>query len=162
MRYLRVISGRVIKVPSKSGTLFYKESIMADTPITRITLGHNVDQKQVIGPNYQYGQVALADALYHAMVVDGRGKGRMTVYVTNETNKDVVVTVYGSQTADGDPADAEVIELGGSGESQFTVTAGSKDYETYNDPFPWYIIRIKAATSPNGEAVTIYANLMAY
>lgn len=134
---------------------------MADTTITRATLGHNVDQRQVIGPNYSYGVVALNDTNYHSLVVDGRGKGRMTYFVTNETDQTVTVNVYGSQTEDGDPADTGVIEIGGSGGSLLTITAGSKDYDCINDPFPWYIIRIHSAVAPDGSNVTIYANLQA-
>jgi len=132
---------------------------MADTAIARVTLGHDVDQRQVIGPNYSYGVVALADILAHALVIDGRGKGRLTVLVTNATDQTVTATVYGSQTEDGDPADLTVLEIGGTGGSTFEITTGISNYECYNDPFPWYIVRIKAAVKPDGENVTVYTNL---
>jgi len=134
---------------------------MADTAITNVNgvaSGEHVGKAQVIVPNYRKGIVALADDDYHALIVDGRGKGRMTVFVTNETDKDVAVTVFGSQTSDADPADAGVIELGGDGESGFTAEDEDENYETYNDPFPFYIVRIKAGADPDGENVTIYVN----
>lgn len=133
---------------------------MADTAITLVTQGINIAHRQVEIPNYVYGVVALADANYHALVIDGRGKRALTVHVVNETGTDVVVTVFGAYASDDDPGDANVVELGGDGESAFTASSTDQNYETYYDPFPFYIVRLKAATSPNGENVTIYANLM--
>ena len=73
---------------------------MADTAITRVTLGENVPSRQVEIPNYNYGVVALADILAHALVIDGRGKRALTVHVVNETDQDVTVTVYGAYASD--------------------------------------------------------------
>ena len=134
---------------------------MADTAITNtnnVESGEHVGKNQVIIPNYRKATVELADDDYHALIVDGRGKGRMSVFVTNETDTDVAVTVFGAQTSDADPGDTDAVELGGSGESGFTASSTDKNYETYNDPFPFYIIRIKAATDPDGEEVNIYVN----
>ena len=133
---------------------------MADTAITLVTQGINIPHRQVEIPNYVSGVVALADTNYHALVIDGRGKRALTVHVVNETNKDVAVTVFGAYASDDDPGDANVVELGGSGESGFTASATSQNYETYYDPFPFYIVRLKAATTPNGSNVTVYGNLM--
>ena len=134
---------------------------MADTAIANLNLtedGEHVNKNQVIVPNYRYGVVALADTLNHAMIVDGRGKGRMTVFVKNETNQTITVTVYGAHNSDSDPADLDVLELGGSGASQFTVTTGIANYECYNDPFPFYIIRITTGSTPTSANVTIYVS----
>ena len=132
---------------------------MADTAITRVVQGKDVNNRQVVSPNYQKGVVALDDTDNHALIIDGRGKGRMTVFVDNQTNQTITVTVYGAHASDADPADADVMELGGSGASQFTVTTGAQNYECYNDPFPYFIIRITTGSTPDGENVTIYVNL---
>lgn len=121
-------------------------------------LGKDVPYRRTIAPDYLSATFVGDDANDHVYKVCGQGKGRMTVCVNNATDKTATVTVYGAHSATAAIGDAGVVELGGSGESVFTVLTVACDYETYNDPFPYYIIKITLASGPDGEDVTLYVN----
>ena len=125
---------------------------------TILPLGKDVSYRQTIAPDYVYGSFVGNDSDDHVFKVSGQGKGRMTVCVNNATDKTATVTVYGAHSATAAIGDAGVVELGGAGESVFTVATTVCDYETYNDPFPYYIIKVTLAADPDGETVTVYVS----
>ena len=93
--------------------------------------------------------------------LDGRGKGRLTVAVNNQTNAVVVVTVYGAHAVDSVVGDEDVFQIG-----QFSVAGDAQGYETINDPFPWYIIRTQFVAAAPSDASALpwvtYANFSAF
>lgn len=132
---------------------------MADTAITRTALGHDISYRQAQMPAYSYGTFVADDTDYHALLVDGRGKGRLSYGVDNASNKEITITLYGTHSATGVVAGDGTFAIDSTG---FAVSAASTGYETNNDPFPWYIVRAKFATLPDSETVTIYANFSAF
>ena len=134
-------------------------AIIAETIAPLGTSNEKSGYRQTIQPNIMYGEYVANDTDDHAFHVDGRGKGRMTISVENPSNKDVVVTVYGAHAIDADVGDAGVFELGGSGVSVFTALATDRNYECYNDPFPFFIINCTSADTPDGETVIVYITL---
>lgn len=93
----------------------------------------------------------------HDYYIEGIGKGRGTVALYNATNKTATIAIYGSFDEDGDIGDDDIFLIG-----SFTVTTASGGYETFNDPFPFYIIRVSFADTPDGETVSLYVALSAY
>lgn len=134
---------------------------MADIAITLASLGKDVSAHQAQMPYQVYGSYDGGDTDYHALKVDGRGKGRMVYAVDNATNQTVTVTLYGmhSMTAEVDDTSTGVFAIDSTG---FEVTTASTGYETNNDPFPYYLIRTKFDTESDSEAVTVYVNFMAF
>ena len=129
---------------------------------TKLTIGNEASQpqyRQTIGPNSVSGTYLADDQDDHDFITDARGKGRMTVSIDNPSNKDVTVVVYGTQEPDGEIADAATKQIG-----TFTATAlnAAKNYETSNDPFPYYLVRCSSAATPDGSTVTVYVNLAAF
>ena len=133
---------------------------MADVIETVIPLApdSNVSYRQTIPPTYLKTSYVADDADDHLMRVDGRGKGRMTVAVSNPSNKDVVATVYGMHLIGGSVGDADVFEIGGSGGGSFTAPATGKNYDCNNDPFPFYLIVMTSAASGDSEVVTCWVS----
>jgi len=128
---------------------------MADTAITRATLGNDISYRQSQMPVYSYGTFEGDDTDYHVLKVDGRGKGRLTYGVDNATNKEATVTLYGAHSIDADVDDTGVFAIDAAG---LAVAATSADYDTSSDSFPFYLICVKFAATPNGPDVTVYAN----
>ncbi len=120
----------------------------------------NSGSHQTIMPNSTTGTFQADDTDNHDFKVDARGKGRMTVFVENPSDKTVTITVYGMHSQSADVGDAGVRELGqDSGDSQFTVTTATNNYECYNDPFPFFLIRVVVASGGDGSTVTVYIDL---
>ena len=134
-------------------------AIIQETIAPLGTVNEKTGHRQTIQPNTMYGEYVANDTDDHAFHVDARGKGRMTVCVENPSDKDVVVTVYGAHAIDADVGDAGVVEIGGSGGSTFTAGTASRNYECYNDPFPFYIVSCTSSATPNGKTVTAYITL---
>ena len=132
---------------------------MADTIITQVTLGKDVSYRQAQMPFYVYGTFIGDDTDYHAFKVDGRGKAKLTYCVDNATNKTATVTLYGMHTSDGEVGDTGVVAIDSSG---FTVAATGIEYEECNDGFPYHLIRIKFAATPDSETITVYADFQAF
>lgn len=115
---------------------------------------------QTTMPNSVTGSFTDSGATNHDFKVDARGKGRLVVCVDNASDKIATVTVYGSHSKTANVGDTGVVELGqDAGDSQFTVAASGINYEAYNDPFPFFIVRVVLVTGSDGGTVTFYANL---
>ena len=133
---------------------------MADTAITRVPSGHDVSYRQTIMPSYSYGTFVGDDIDYHALKVDGRGKGRLVYGIDNATNKTATVTLYGMHSAAAEVGETGVFAIDSTG---FTVATTLTGYETNNDPFPFYLIRVKFSDTPTGDKnVIVYANFSAF
>jgi hypothetical protein len=125
-----------------------------------VLIPKTINYRQVIMPNYQYGSFVGNDTDNHIYRLDARGKTKLTVAIHNATNKDLVATVYGMHSTDGDIGDTGTFELGGPGNGSFTITAASDwNYEVSNDPFPFYLVRCVFSAVPDGETVSIYMDL---
>ena len=127
---------------------------MADTEFTAAQLGDNISWDQTTKPRTMYGSYAGDDTDYHFIELDMRTQGGLTYGATNETNKDLLITLYGGFEKGLDPGDEAVFPIDTTG---FTVTAGSSDYTTTTDHFPYYLVRCKFAAVPDGENVTVKA-----
>ena len=132
---------------------------MADTPITLVSLDKDVSYRQAQMPVHVYGVYEGDDTDYHVLIVDGRGKGRMSYGVDNKTNKTVTVTLYGTHSATGTVGGDGTFAIDSTG---YTVAATSTGYETSNEPFPYIIVRTKFADVPDGENVTVYVDIEAF
>jgi hypothetical protein len=133
----------------------------ADTLISTSVLSDitKVSPGRALVPSHRTGTFTADDTDYHAFVIPSSGKGKILYAVHNPSNKDVVVTLYGAFSEDSDvgggSTDNFIVSASGT-----TVTAGSSGYKTCTDPFPYYIVRLKFADTPNGESVTIYTAIM--
>ena len=129
---------------------------------TMTPLGVDVAYRQTISPDYLTSSFTADDADDHIFKVNGRGKGRMTVCVDNPANQSLTVTVYGMHSVTGAIAGTGVVELGEvANDSQFTVANAAIGYETYNDPFPFYLIKVTYAGAPTDtpkKTCTVYIN----
>jgi hypothetical protein len=122
-------------------------------------LDHNVARSQSGMPSYLSGSFVIDDGDNHDFIADARGKTAMTVCVDISTSdQTVTVQVYGAHASTADPGEIGVVAIGGT----WTITdAEDIDYETYNDPFPFYVIRVSAASSASGSPTcTLYVNLV--
>lgn len=116
--------------------------------------------RQTTMPSSVTGSFQDTGTTNHDFKVDARGKGRMVVCVNNASDKLATVTVYGMHSKTADVGDAGVVELGqAAGDSQFTVDGAAINYEAYNDPFPFFLIRVALATGSNNGLVTVYVDL---
>lgn len=132
---------------------------MADTAIT-VSVTEKFTRFNITStPAYLTGSYVADDTDYHAFVFDARGKGRFSYCVDNASNKDVVVTLYGTHASDGEVGDTGTFAIDSSG---ITASAADKVYDTCADPFPYYIIRCKQAATPDSKTISIYVDLMAY
>lgn len=136
---------------------------MADDDLTISPLSgvqEKAGKNQTVMPNSVYASFAGDDTDNHDMRIDARGKGRMTICLANESDKLATVTVYGMHSLSADHDSYGSVELGqDAGDSQFTVAAATTGYECYNDPFPFFLIRVTLASGGDGEDVTIYTDL---
>jgi len=100
------------------------------------------------------------NAAYNIMRVSASGKGRFSYCVNNESDQDVVVTLYGGFTFDGAVGDDDVFAIDSTGIT--AIASGGKIYDTCSDPFPFFYIRTKAAAKGDEGDVTVYVAFMAY
>jgi len=139
---------------------------MADTPITvsklttygsgAVSVGSSVRPEV---PAFYTGSYDN-DAAYHTLSVSASGKARLSYCINNEANQDVVATLYGSFSFDGVVGDDDVFAIDSTG---ITATAsGGKIYDTCSDPFPFFIVRTKAAAAGDAGEVNVYVAIMAY
>ena len=132
---------------------------MAIVVETISVLSKDVVSRQAVAPTYLTGSFVDNDADDHQWKVDGRGKGRLTVAVDNPADNTMTINVYGMHAAGGAVGDVGTFLI-----SSFTVTAAQdKNYQTVNDPFPWYLIQV----TPTGAdvldpTVTVYVDFSAY
>ena len=127
---------------------------MADTAITAADFSSNDAYKQSSLQRAQSGVFAGDDTDYHVLELNMSVNGGLTYGATNETNKDMVITLYGAFETGVDPGDEAAFPIDIVG---FTVSATSSDYTTTTDKFPFYLIRCKFAAVPDGENVTVKA-----
>jgi len=111
--------------------------------LTKVTGARETSPRQVQMPNPVTATFDADDTDNYDARLEGWGKGRFSVVVDNPANDIVTATVYGMFSSDGDVGDADVFEIG-----SFTVAAADKGYETVNDPFPWYLVRLNYASAP--------------
>ena len=118
-----------------------------------------VHERQAIAPTYLTGSFVDNDTDDHQLKVDARGKGRLTVAIDNPADNTMTVNVYGMHAAAGAVGDAGTFLIG-----TFTVTAAQdKNYQTVNDPFPWYLIQVTpAAADATNPTVTVYMDFSAF
>lgn len=139
---------------------------MADTAITTSKLTTSSSGAVSVGSSVRPGVPAFYtgtyknDDKYHIMRVSASGKGRFSYAVNNESNQDVIVTLYSGFSADGAVGDDDVFAVDSAG---ITASAGGgKAYDTCNDPFAYYYIRTKAAATGDAGDVTLYVAFLAY
>lgn len=116
------------------------------------------EYRQTIQSNYQKGTFAVDDADNHDFRVSAAGKGRFTVQVDNPSDKQITVSVWGAPDSSAEVGDADVVQIG----SNFLVAASGCEYETVNDPFPYYLFRLVAVTGGDGSTATLYVHLSAF
>jgi hypothetical protein len=122
-----------------------------------ITHAKKAEYRQSIIPSNLEAYFVGDDTDNHDFKCDGRGKGRMTVAVQNKTNKTVTMTVYGSHAVGADVGDDSVFQIG-----TFDVATTVSDYQTLNDPFPFYIVRAAFSATPDSTNVLINVNFSAF
>lgn len=118
-------------------------------------VGEDLRPPQVELPANYEEVVALDDTDPHDFVVPAQGKGRGTIAIHNATDQTVTVRLYGCFHADDEVGDPNVHQIGG----DFTVLTTAQDYDTFNDPFPFYLVRLVAAMAPDGSNVTLNLTL---
>lgn len=131
---------------------------MAATKMT--PLEHNVRANQPTMPGYLHNSFA-SDGANHDFLADSRGKGRLTIAIDNLSDRVVTVQVYGAHadsTPGDDPGELGVMPIG----SSFTVGAVAKEYETINDPFPFYIFRVSTPAAGDAGVVHLYVDFSAF
>ena len=129
-----------------------------DTTITpTITHPGTTGIRIPMSPALVTGSYAANDTEYHSMVFETMGKRFLTYYVDNPSDKDVVVTLYGSSDGALHVDDVGVFLIG----TSFTSSAGSYEHDTTDEGAMFYIIRCKTAVaSATGTTVTVHAHLM--
>lgn len=105
--------------------------------------------------NYLSASFTADDTDNHDYRFDAAGRSKSTVAVDNRGNQTVTVTVYGSQSSTAEQNGTNVFQVG-----QFTVTATTSAYETFIDPFPFYLVRLSYSSTPGGGTTTLYVNLI--
>ena len=135
---------------------------MADTVIaaTKTSPGSTGIKGELL-PVLVTGSYVANDQDYHAMTFATMGKRFMTYVVDNPSDKDVLVTIYGSPSAvtstAGKVGDPGVFLIG----TFVTAVAGSYKEDTTDEGAMYYIIRCTSAATPDGSTVRVYAHLMA-
>ena len=132
---------------------------MADTPITAAPYKDEITySRQAQMPSFFSGSYDN-DALYHTLTFPASGKGRFSFCVDNASSVATVCTLYGSFTSTGEVGDADVFAIDDTG---ITASATGKIYDTCQDPFPYYIVRTKAAAAGDAGEITVFIALMAF
>ena len=105
--------------------------------------------------NYLSASFTADDTDNHEYRYDAAGRSKSTVAVDNRGNQTITITVYGTQTSTADVGDNNVFQVG-----QFTIAQTTSAYETFIDPFPFYVVRMSYASTPGGGTTTLYVNLI--
>ncbi len=134
---------------------------MADTAIsyTSLDLDKNIDSHRAQRPFYMSGTFVGDDTDNHALKTLGNGKGRFTYGIDNATDQTATVTLYGMHSVTAEVGDTGVFAIDSTG---FTVTTGTTGYETCNDVFPAYLVRVTFGSTPDGSTVTVYVDFSAF
>lgn len=126
------------------------------TPIAASALNPKVNYRQAVQPVYASAVFAGDDADNHDYIVAARGKRQITTGLTNKTNKTATIQLYGAPAIDSAVGDDGVVVIG----SSWTVTTGLTGSDTQTEAFPFYIIRVSLAATPDGENVTVTASIV--
>ena len=105
--------------------------------------------------NYLSASFTADDTDNHEFRFDAAGRSKSTIAVDNRGNQIITITVYGSQTSTANIGDNNVFQVG-----QFTIAASTSAYETFIDPFPFYLVRMSYSSTPGGGTTTLYVNLI--
>ena len=105
--------------------------------------------------NYLTASFTADDTDNHEYRFDAAGRSKSTVAVDNRGNQIITITVYGSQTSVSEVGGNDVFQVG-----QFTIAATTSAYETFIDPFPFYVVRMSYSVTPGGGTTTLYVNLI--
>lgn len=132
---------------------------MAVVVETAVVVAHDIHYRQASAPTNLSGSFVVNDTDDHQWKVSGQGKGRLAVALDNPADNTLTVNIYGMHAAGGAVGDAGTFLIG-----TFTVTAaGDKGYETINDPFPWYLIQVTAASADAANpTATVYIDFSAF
>ena len=139
---------------------------MADTVIaaTKTSPGSTGIKGELL-PVLVTGSYVANDQDYHAMTFPTMGKRFMTYVVDNPSDKDVVVTIYGSPSAvtstAGKVGDYGVFLIGTFETAAAGDTGATSHVATTDEGAMYYIIRCTSAATPDGSTVRVYAHLMA-
>ena len=123
--------------------------------------GQAKSHRQVIIPNGLSGSYSTQDTNNNDFRWAAMGKGRLTVAVNNAPNQAVTLALYGMHASNGAVGDAGVFQIG----STITIAQAAKGYVVCNDPFPFYLVRLKhtvAATDDPAVAVSVYVTPSAF
>ncbi len=126
------------------------------TPIS----GQAKSHRTAMIPNALTGSFATQNTNNNEFKLSGLGKGRLSIAVDNPANQVLVVVVYGMHTVDGVVGDAGVFQIG-----TWTVPLADKSYQTVNDPFPFYLVRLTHSLTPTdtpAKTVTLYVTPSAF
>lgn len=111
--------------------------------------------------NYLRGSFIINDDDTHSFRSRAVGKGRLTICVDIGASTSVMtVSVYGMHDDTANIGETGVVQIG----SDWSVTAAEDiDYETVNDPFPFYLIRcVSAALDAANSTCMVYGNYSAF
>ena len=122
------------------------------------TVSKDTGRNQAQVPSNLTVTYAGDDADNHDVKFEGRGKGRGSIVVHNKTDQTATVSLYGMHVVTEDVGGDSVVQIG----SSFTVAATVVGYETFNDPFPFYLVRVVLGGGPDGSNVILNINLAAY
>lgn len=105
--------------------------------------------------NYLSASFSTDDTDNHDFRFDAAGRSKSTIAVDNRANQIITITVYGSQTSTAEVSGNNVFQVG-----QFTVATTTSAYETFIDPFPFYLVRMTYSVTPSTVTTTLYVNLI--
>jgi len=130
---------------------------MADTAITATVTYPGPSGVRLPGnPALVTGSYVANDTDNHAMKFNTLGKRFITYVVTNPSNKDVTITIYGAPTLASEVGETGVFLIG----TSETASAGTTNDATTDQGAVFFIIRCTSSATPDGSTVTIHAHLM--
>ena len=131
------------------------ETFITDTGVP------SVHYRQSIQPVYLRGNFVFDDTSFHDFQIDARGKGRMTIFVDiGDNTVDKTLRLYGMHDSTNTVGDDGVSQIG----SDVTITSTNLGYgyETNNDPFPFFLVRVVSDTASPTSSGQVYVNLSAF
>ena len=117
-----------------------------------------IHYRQAISPHYLRGTFA-EDTENHDFVADARGKGRLSVAVATTGTSTYLFSLYGMHESTATVGGVGVFPI-----STGLAVTSTGFYETVNDPFPFYLLRVQTGTTGDAATptLTIYGNFSAY
>lgn len=114
-----------------------------------------VHYRQVISPNHQSGSFVGDDTDNHDFIFQGRGKSVLNFQLYNQTDQTLTWTLYGMHESDGTVGDAGTFEI----DSDTVLTGARADEGFMGYSYPYYLLRLSFASTPDGSTVNVYINL---